>query len=296
MPLIDSHAHLDFEDYAADLDGVVARARAAGLERIVCIGLWRAPGSFGNALDLAARDPSFFSATVGIHPHECAKVPEDDWARHEALARDPRVVAIGETGLDYYYDHSPREAQREAFPKFIELARAVGKPVVCHIRDAHDDARAILRETRAAELGCIIHCFTGTPDDARAYAEMDCYVSFSGIVTYKTAQPLRDAFVNERERNRNASAGFQDARQVHGLGEVRLKSRLQSPLAIDLAGVRGQRDGRQRRRVQVECAGVQQFAVAHAAAHVALPGADVQALAEFAVDGQQLQPPGPRCR
>ena len=108
MGLIDSHAHLDFEDYAQDLDGVVARARAAGLERIVCIGLWRAPGSFGNALELAARDPSFFAATVGIHPHECARVTEDDWARHEALARDPRVVAVGETGLDFHYDYSPR--------------------------------------------------------------------------------------------------------------------------------------------------------------------------------------------
>jgi TatD DNase family protein len=115
------------------------------------------------------------------------------WATHERLARHPRVVAIGETGLDYYYDHSPRDTQRAAFARFLELAHAAAKPVVCHIRDAHEDARDILRAGRAAELGCVIHCFTGTPDDARAYAEMGCYISFSGIVTYKTAQPLRDA-------------------------------------------------------------------------------------------------------
>jgi TatD DNase family protein len=137
---------------------------------------------------------------VATHPHDVAKMTPDWWAVHERLARHPRVVAIGETGLDYYYDHSPRETQREVFARFIELAHAVNKPVVCHIRDAdsagggaHDDARAILVEGRAMELGVVIHCFTGTPDDARAYAALGCYVSFSGIVTYKTAQPIRDA-------------------------------------------------------------------------------------------------------
>ncbi|HEX9307033.1 MAG TPA: TatD family hydrolase, partial [Anaeromyxobacter sp.] len=138
MPFIDSHAHLDFDDYAADLDAVVARARAAGVEAIVCVGLWRAPGSFGNALELAARDPSFFAATVGVHPHECARVPEDDWARHEALARDPRVVAIGETGLDFHYDHSPRPVQEASFRRSLAIARAAGKPVVVHVREADE--------------------------------------------------------------------------------------------------------------------------------------------------------------
>jgi len=139
--LIDAHAHLDFDDYAADLDGVVARARAAGLERIVCVGLWRAPGSFGNALELAARDPSFFAATIGIHPHECARVPEEDWARHDALARDPRVVAVGETGLDFHYDHSPRAAQEACFRRSLATARATGKPVVVHVREAPPTTR-----------------------------------------------------------------------------------------------------------------------------------------------------------
>jgi TatD DNase family protein len=190
--LFDSHAHVDGKEFDADRDAVLARARAAGVRRMVVIGAVGDPTSAERSVALAEKDPDVW-ATVATHPHDVAQMTPDWWAVHERLAPHPRVVAIGETGLDYYYDHSPREAQREAFAKFVELARRVGKPIVCHIRDAHDDARGILRETRASELGCIIHCFTGTPDDARAYAEMNCYVSFSGIVTYKTAQPLRDA-------------------------------------------------------------------------------------------------------
>jgi TatD DNase family protein len=150
------------------------------------------PTSAERAVALAERDERVW-ATVATHPHDVEKMTPDWWATHERLARHPRVVAIGETGLDYYYDHSPRDLQQAAFRRFLALAHEVQKPVVCHIRDAHDDARAILTEGRAAELGCVIHCFTGTPDDARQYAAMGCYVSFSGIVTYKTAQPLRDA-------------------------------------------------------------------------------------------------------
>jgi TatD DNase family protein len=171
---------------------VLARARAAGVQRIVVIGAVGDPTSAERAVALADADPDIW-ATVATHPHDVAQLTPAWWAIHERLARHPRVVAIGETGLDYYYDHSPRDLQRDAFARFIALARDVAKPVVCHIRDAHDDARAILREHRAAELGIIVHCFTGTPADARAYAELDAYVSFSGIVTYKTAQPIRDA-------------------------------------------------------------------------------------------------------
>jgi TatD DNase family protein len=191
-PLFDSHAHVDGPEFDADRDDVLARARTAGVQRLVVIGAVGAPTSAERAVALAERDPQIW-ATVATHPHDVAQMTPEWWEVHERLARHPRVVAIGETGLDYYYDHSPRDQQQAAFRRFVALARAVDKPVVCHIRDAHDDARAILTETRAAELGCVIHCFTGTPDDARAYAAMGCYVSFSGIVTYKTAQPLRDA-------------------------------------------------------------------------------------------------------
>jgi TatD DNase family protein len=190
--LFDSHAHVDGPEFDADRDEVLARARAAGVRRIVVIGAVGDPRSAERAVALAERDPDIW-ATVATHPHDVGQMTDDWWAVHERLAPHPRVVAVGETGLDYYYDHSPREAQRAAFARFVDLARRVGKPVVCHIRDAHDDAKAILRETGAPELGVVIHCFTGTPDDAADYAAMGAYVSFSGIVTYKTAQPLRDA-------------------------------------------------------------------------------------------------------
>lgn len=190
--LFDSHAHVDGPEFDADRDEVLARARAAGVKRMVVIGAVGDPSSAERSVALAEKDPNVW-ATVATHPHDTGKMTPDWWATHERLARHPRVVAIGETGLDYYYDHSPHDVQQAAFGRFIELAHAVDKPVVCHIRDAHEDARAILKQARAAELGCVIHCFTGTPDDAQAYAEMGCYVSFSGIITYKTAQPLRDA-------------------------------------------------------------------------------------------------------
>jgi TatD DNase family protein len=188
--LTDSHAHVDGKEFDDDRTEVLARARAAGVQRIIVIGAVSDPTSAERAVALAERDPEIW-ATVATHPHDAAQMTPAWWAVHERLAPHPRVVAIGETGLDYHYDHSPREQQRAAFARFIELAHTVGKPVVCHIRDAHEDARAILTAGRVTD--CVIHCFTGTPDDARAYAELGYYVSFSGIVTYKTAQPLRDA-------------------------------------------------------------------------------------------------------
>lgn len=213
IELLDSHAHVDGPEFDADRGEVLARARAAGVRRIVVIGAVGDPTSAERAVALAERDPDVF-ATVATHPHDVEKMTDAWWATHERLAPHPRVVAIGETGLDYYYDHSPRQAQQAAFRRFVELARRVGKPVVCHIRsqkedatrvpgdsDAHEDARAILRETGALDLGVVIHCFTGSPADAEAYAAMGCYVSFSGIVTYKTAGALREAVAKvPRER------------------------------------------------------------------------------------------------
>jgi len=190
--LFDSHAHVDGPEFDADRDEVLARARAAGVQRIVVIGAVGDVASAERAVALAERDPDVW-ATVATHPHDVAQMTPAWWEVHERLSAHPRVVAIGETGLDYYYNHSPHDVQRAAFARFIELAHRAGKPVVCHIRDAHEEAREILTAGRAVELGCVVHCFTGTPDDARAYAAMGCYVSFSGIVTYKTAQGIRDS-------------------------------------------------------------------------------------------------------
>jgi TatD DNase family protein len=194
MPrLVDSHAHLDFEDYANDLDGVLARSRAAGVERVVLIGLWRAPGSFGKALELATRDPSAFSATIGIHPHECAKVPEQDWRAMEALAADPRIVGVGETGLDFHYDLSPRDVQEASFRRSIAAAKAAGKPVVVHVREADEACARVLAEEGVPAAGGVIHCFTGDWARARAYLDLGLYLSIAGVVTFKTAEDLRDA-------------------------------------------------------------------------------------------------------
>ncbi len=193
MGFIDSHAHLDSEDYADDLDGVVARARAAGLERIVCVGLWRGPGDFGNALALAARDPAFFSATVGVHPHDAARVPAADWTSAGEVAGDPRIVAIGETGLDFHYDHSPRPEQEAAFRRSLGIAREAGKPVVIHVREADEACARVLREEGLPPAGGVIHCFTGDAAAARAYLDLGLFISVAGVVTFKSAGAIRDA-------------------------------------------------------------------------------------------------------
>jgi TatD DNase family protein len=175
--LLDSHAHLDFEDYRDDLDGVVARARAAGVCRIVLIGLWRAPGAFGNALDLAARDPVYFAATIGVHAHDCARVPEEDWRAMEKMARDPRVVGVGETGLDFHYDHSPRPAQEASFRRSITAAKSAHKPVVIHVREADDACLRVLESEGVPEAGGVIHCFTGDWARAKAYLDLGLHLS-----------------------------------------------------------------------------------------------------------------------
>jgi TatD DNase family protein len=193
MGLIDSHAHLDSEDYSADLDGVISRARAAGLERVVCIGLWRAPGSFGNALGLAEWQPDFFSATAGVHPHECAQVPESDWRKLEDLSCDARIVGIGETGLDFHYDHSPRPVQEASFRRSLVIARNCEKPVVIHVREADEVCLRILREEGVPSAGGVIHCFTGDAKAARAYLDLGLYVSVAGVVTFKAAEAIREA-------------------------------------------------------------------------------------------------------
>jgi TatD DNase family protein len=161
--------------------------------RVVCIGLWREPGSFGNALELAARDPGAFSATAGVHPHECARVPEADWAALERLARDPRVVAVGETGLDFHYHHSPRPAQEVAFRRSLALARAAGKPVVIHVREADDACARILAEEGVPPAGGVVHCFTGDAAAARRYLDLGLFLSVAGVVTFRNAEPLRQA-------------------------------------------------------------------------------------------------------
>jgi TatD DNase family protein len=188
--LIDSHAHLDDVE---DLDGVVGRLQAAGVSRVVLVGCWRAPGDFGDALALARARPELFSAAVGFHPHEAAKVPEEDWATAAALARDPGVVAFGEIGLDFHYDFSPRPDQERVFRRSLALARAAAKPIVIHVREADAECLRILRDEGVPDAGGVVHCFTGDAPAAEAYVALGLYVSFSGIVTFKNAEPIRQA-------------------------------------------------------------------------------------------------------
>jgi TatD DNase family protein len=194
MQFIDSHAHIDGPEFDADRAEVLARARAAGVGTIVVIGSGDHPDGARRAVALCAGQPDLH-ATIGIHPHHAGAITEPFWSELDALAGRSDVVAIGETGLDYYYETAPRDAQQRAFARFITMARRVGKPVICHIRDAHDDARALLAEGGAAAVGGIIHCFTGTPEDARHYVAMGFHISFSGIVTFRgpSAEPIRQA-------------------------------------------------------------------------------------------------------
>ena len=193
MHLVDSHAHLDRAEYDGDLDAVIDRARAAGVGRVVCVGLWRAPGDFGDALGLAERDPATFAATIGVHPHESVDVPEEDWATVERLAHDARVLAIGETGLDFHYDHSPRDVQEAAFRRSIRIARAVEKPLVIHLREAAEVCARVLEEEGLPAAGGVMHCFTGDAARAERWLAMGLYLSVAGVVTFKAAEELREA-------------------------------------------------------------------------------------------------------
>jgi TatD DNase family protein len=193
---IDSHAHIDTRPFDGDRDEVIARARQAGVETIIVIGATGDVADAERAVALAESRTDLY-ATVGIHPHDVAKMEPSWWPALRQLAARDKVVAIGETGLDYHYDHSPRDVQKRCFGQFIEMARELDLPVVCHVRDAHDDARRILADHGAGDgrVRAVIHCFTGDPGDAEAYAAMGLYVSFSGIVTFKgkSADPIREA-------------------------------------------------------------------------------------------------------
>jgi TatD DNase family protein len=188
--LIDSHCHLDGARFAADRDAVVARAAAAGVVAMITIGASDGMQANHDAVALAARYPNVF-ASVGIHPHDARLVTAAVLDEIAALGRAPKVVAIGETGLDYYYDHSPRAEQQAAFRSFIHVARQLELPLSIHLRDAYDDAVAILAEEEAQDVGGVIHCFSGDRAVAAKFLDLNFDLSFSGIVTFKNADELR---------------------------------------------------------------------------------------------------------
>lgn len=188
--IVDSHCHLDFPDFAAELDDVVARARAAGVGRLVTIGTRVRRSEQVRAI--AARFDDVF-CSVGTHPHNAGE--EADVTLDELLAEadHPKVVAIGEAGLDYHYDTAPRAAQAAGFRLHIEAARRTGLPLVIHARDADEDVAAILEEESGkGAFGFVLHCFTAGPELARRAVALGGYVSFSGILTFKSGAPLRE--------------------------------------------------------------------------------------------------------
>ena len=191
MPVLsDSHAHLTMDRFDADRDAVIARAREAGLAHVITISSYI--GDAGRCADLASRH-DFIHFTAGVHPHE-AKDWTDEVARdvREAAGR-PKAVAIGEIGLDYHYDHSPRSAQRDVFRAQIAMARDLGLPIVIHTREAWDDTFLILEEERAAKIGGVFHCFSGGPEEARRGLDLGFYLSFAGPITFKNPGRLPEA-------------------------------------------------------------------------------------------------------
>ena len=190
MMLVDSHCHLDFPDFAAELDAVVARARAAGVARMVTIST--RVKKHAQILEVAEKFSDVF-CSVGTHPHNAHEELDIDAAALVAIARHPKVVAIGEAGLDYHYDTSPRDAQEQGFRTHIAAARETGLPLVIHSREADADMARILKEEMGkGAFPAVLHCFTGGRDLAFAAIDLGLTVSFTGIITFKNSGALRD--------------------------------------------------------------------------------------------------------
>jgi TatD DNase family protein len=188
--LIDSHCHLNFPDFAAEIDAVVARARAVGVGRMVTIST--RVKKHTQVLGIAEKFPDVF-CSVGTHPHHAHEELDIDAAALGAISQHPKVVAIGEAGLDYHYDTSPRDAQEQGFRQHIAAARETGLPLVIHSREADADmARILKEETGKGAFPAVLHCFTGGRDLAFAAVDLGLYVSFTGILTFKNSAALRE--------------------------------------------------------------------------------------------------------
>jgi len=192
MNLTDSHAHVDVADFDADRDAMLARARAAGVGTVLAIGNGPELEKLGAAIPYAETHDWVYAA-AGIHPHEAKQATDAHYAELERIAQHPRLIAWGEIGLDYHYSHSPRDVQGDVFRHQMSQARAAGKPIIIHCREAWPDCLDILdQDWRSSGLGGIFHCFMGTLDEARRGMDMGFMISFAGNVTYPKAQNLRD--------------------------------------------------------------------------------------------------------
>jgi TatD DNase family protein len=191
--LFDTHCHLDDPRLHEELDAVLDRAKAAGVRRITTIGCAHDVASVKSAVDIARQHSDWISATVGVHPHDAKDLDDATCDAIRAAGSDSTVVAIGETGLDFHYDHSPRDTQLEAFRKQIGIAKELSKPLVIHTRSAPKETLQVLREERAGDVGGIIHCFSEDAPFAAAALDLGFISSFSGIVTFKKAIAVQEA-------------------------------------------------------------------------------------------------------
>ena len=196
---VDSHAHLDGERFDADREEVLARAREAGVVNILAVGTGDGPGTLDCAVKLAEKYESVY-ATIGVHPHEAKLATAKDFDELERQAKGPKVIAWGEIGLDYFYDHSPREVQKQVFAKQCEMAQAAKLPIVIHCRssqdseDAWNDCLRLVQENWAAHgLGGIMHCFTGSWEQAKQALDLGFMISFAGNITFPKARQIREA-------------------------------------------------------------------------------------------------------
>ncbi len=187
--IIDTHAHLDFPEYKSDLESVLSRAKDADVGCIINVGTSLA--SSEKSITLASRFKNVY-ASIGIHPHDASKVSDQNWQTLERLVKDQKVVAIGETGLDYYRNRSPHEDQQRIFHKHLALAKAHNLPVIIHSRDASEDCLRILNEHKNGALKGVVHCFSGTKEIARKCIELGLYISFAGPITFSNANNIRE--------------------------------------------------------------------------------------------------------
>lgn len=190
---IDSHAHIEMSDFDPDREAVIQRALDAGVEIIVCVGDGDVANDSHDAACRLADEHPFIYTTVGVHPHEARLLDDELYAKLKDLSQHPKVIAWGEIGLDYHYDNSPRDVQREAFRKQLRMARERLLPISIHTREAETDTLAILDdEWKDSGLGGVIHCFSGTRAFAEAAVELGFLISFSGVITFKKAEDLRE--------------------------------------------------------------------------------------------------------
>jgi TatD DNase family protein len=190
--VIDSHCHLDDRRFNEDRDAVIQRALDAGVEALCTIGTGDGPPRLDAAVDLADRHSRVW-ATVGVHPHHASKADDTTLATLEELARHPKVVALGEIGLDYHYDFSPRDRQRALFAEQLDLAGRLGLPIAIHTREAWEDTFAILEAHWNPTPGGIMHCFSGGPEEAARSVRMGFHVSIAGMVTYPKATNIHES-------------------------------------------------------------------------------------------------------